>query len=635
MNYRREIDGLRAIAVVAVILCHAGFRLFGGGFVGVDVFFVISGYLITSIIISEKNAQTFSLANFYERRARRILPALYFVLLACLPFAWLWMDPIDLARFSESLSSVSVFASNIEFWKETSYFSSDAELKPLLHTWSLAIEEQYYVLFPLFIILSWKLGTRWIIGLVVAVAICSLAAAEWGSVNHPAATFYILPTRGWELLIGVLIAFFLFAKDETSIVAVSRPVEELAGIAGLALIGYAVLAFDKNTPFPSFYTLIPTAGTALLILFTTQRSVSGRLLGSKALVGTGLVSYGAYLWHQPMFAFARLRSLEKPPSWLVALLVMAAFVFGYLTWRYIERPFRDKDCVSKRTIVASAASISAAMFGLGLLGIFQGGFIGRLSSEQQQIVAYEQYKSAPIYREGQCFLKPEQSWVDFSAICSSIGTKSGSVLLWGDSLAASFSIGLRTVLPDAVIQYTAASCAPAINMAFPLSPYCKDINTFVLSEVGRIKPAVVALLANWSYYGDQTMAQLSETIAEIKAVSVGSKVVVVGSFPRWYPSLPRVMLEKQIYLNGVIYAYTPLLPDLYVEDAKIKSLALASGASFVSALDALCEKDNCLATAESNGHFEPTAFDKVHLTEAGSLHLAKLIAPLIVLQTKK
>jgi peptidoglycan/LPS O-acetylase OafA/YrhL len=633
MNYRSEIDGLRAIAVVPVILFHAGFQSFSGGFIGVDVFFVISGYLITSIIIAEKEAGTFSLINFYERRARRILPAMFFVLLACLPFAWLWMVPSDLKRFSESLISVSIFASNIEFWRESGYFATDAELKPLLHTWSLAIEEQYYVLFPMFIILCWQFGTRWIIGLLIAAAIFSLAAAEWGSVNHPAATFYFLPTRGWELLVGGFIAFFHFAKDETS--TLNGRVGELASIAGMALIAYAVFAFDKNTPFPSVYTLVPTLGTALLILFATQKTVFGRLLGSKVFAGIGLISYSAYLWHQPLFAFARLHSLEQPSSWLLASLAVSAIVFGYFTWRYIERPFRDKRRVNKKSIFALAALMSAALFSLGMLGFLKDGFVERLSSDERELLVYERYKHEPLYRDGQCFLEPEQSWVDFSPICSSIGARSGSVLLWGDSHAAAFSSGLRSVLPDAVIQYTASVCPPAINMVIPTRPHCKDINAFVLSEVKRIKPTVVVLLANWIGYDSiNVLAQISKTIAEIKEVSTATKIVVVGGLPQWKPSLPLVMFQKRMNVNVAALIYTPLLTDLYTKDAKLKFIALSSGASFASALDALCQKDNCLATAKLDNKFEPIAWDYAHLTEAGSLLLAKKLLPLIISQTK-
>ena len=209
MKYRAEIDGLRALAVLPVILFHAGFEWFGGGFVGVDVFFVISGYLITTIIISEMAEEKFSIINFYERRARRILPALFFVMAACIPFAWLWLTPSDLKDFGQSLVAVSTFSSNILFWLESGYFDTTSELKPLLHTWSLAVEEQYYILFPIFLLLTWRLGIKWVLILLSLLFFISLGVAQWGAYNKPFATFYLLPTRGWELLVGAFAAFYL------------------------------------------------------------------------------------------------------------------------------------------------------------------------------------------------------------------------------------------------------------------------------------------------------------------------------------------------------------------------------------------------------------------------------------------
>lgn len=224
MKYRKEIDGLRALAVLPVILFHAGFTTFSGGYVGVDIFFVISGYLITTIIVDEMDKGSFSLLNFYERRARRILPALFFVMLCTLPFAWFWMLPQDLKIFSQSLVAVPIFGSNVLFWLTGGYFDTASELKPLLHTWSLAVEEQYYVLFPVFLMLAWKLGKKWIISLLALVAIVSVIAAQWGSATHPSFTLYLLPTRAFEILIGALISLYINHKQ--SIILVSQSVSQ-------------------------------------------------------------------------------------------------------------------------------------------------------------------------------------------------------------------------------------------------------------------------------------------------------------------------------------------------------------------------------------------------------------------------
>lgn len=305
MKYRAEIDGLRALAVIPVILFHAGFEWFSGGFVGVDVFFVISGYLITTIIISEMAEGKFSMVNFYERRARRILPALFFVMAACLPFAWLWLTPSDLKDFGQSLIAVSFFSSNMLFWLESGYFDTAAELKPLLHTWSLAVEEQYYILFPIFLMLTWRLGVKWISIILSFVFLLSLGLAVLGTqyATNPqitSGTFFLLPTRGWELLVGVFAAFYLKYKTHPK----SRTFNQILSLLGFSMIAYSIIVFDETTPFPSLYALIPTIGTGLLILCAVPKTIVHKLLSLKAIVGIGLISYSAYLWHQPLLAFA-------------------------------------------------------------------------------------------------------------------------------------------------------------------------------------------------------------------------------------------------------------------------------------------------------------------------------------------
>ena len=304
LKYRPEIDGLRAIAVLPVILFHAGIGIFDGGFVGVDVFFVISGFLITSIIVKDVEAGTFSFMAFYERRARRILPALFVVMICCLPFAWMWLLPRELIAFSTSVISVCLFASNFLFWRQSGYFDAAAELKPLLHTWSLAVEEQYYIVFPIAVLFLWRFGRNGVIVSLALVAVASLLLSEWSWRNAPDANFYLLPTRAWELMAGALCSFVAVGPRPTRDNALSA--------LGLAAILFSVFWFDETTPFPSIYATVPVAGTCLVLLFATSGTVSCTVLSTRALVGTGLISYSAYLWHQPLFAFARTRSLTEP-----------------------------------------------------------------------------------------------------------------------------------------------------------------------------------------------------------------------------------------------------------------------------------------------------------------------------------
>ena len=387
MKYRAEIDGLRAIAVVPIILFHAGFEYFSGGFVGVDVFFVISGYLITTIILSEKEQGTFSLVNFYERRFRRILPALFMVMLVSLIFSLLWLMPSYMEDFSQSLMAVSTFSSNILFWRESGYWEISNELKPLLHTWSLAVEEQYYVLYPLFLMLMWHFHKDWSLGFFIVIAAISLATAQWGAYNKPIPTFYLLPTRAWELSIGAVIAYcFLYRKQTVRTLLSHKSVNEALGLLGLLMISYAVYVFDKGTPFPSLYALVPTVGTGLIILFSSSQTMVGRLLSIKPLVAVGLISYGAYLWHWPLLVFARHLSLTEPSELTFAILALLSFPLAYLSWRYIEKPFRTKSIFSRKAIFTLSFIGSVLFITVGLAGHFSNGFEDFWLSRQSESV---------------------------------------------------------------------------------------------------------------------------------------------------------------------------------------------------------------------------------------------------------
>ncbi|EJW21894.1 hypothetical protein IMCC14465_02880 [alpha proteobacterium IMCC14465] len=362
MKYRAEIDGLRALAVVPVILFHAGFEIFSGGFVGVDVFFVISGYLITTILIGDIENKRFSIVNFYERRARRILPALFFVMLVCIPFAWMWMLPNQMKGFSQSLVAVSLFASNILFWRQSGYFDAAAEEKPLLHTWSLAVEEQYYVVFPIFLILAWRFGKNRVFWMIVVMAAISLLLSEWGWRNKASANFYLAPTRAWELFAGSIAAFIVQKQGVQK--------NNLLALVGLAAIIFSIFFYDETTPFPSVYALVPVIGVVLLVLYAEKDTFAAKVLSTKGFVGIGLISYSAYLWHQPLFAFARVYKGGMAEEWLMVFLSAISLFFAYLSWKFIESPFREKRKVSSKGILYFSTAGILAFMSVGLYGHF-------------------------------------------------------------------------------------------------------------------------------------------------------------------------------------------------------------------------------------------------------------------------
>ncbi len=337
MKYRAEIDGLRALAVLPVILFHADFKLFSGGFVGVDVFFVISGYLITTILIQDIENSRFSILNFYERRARRILPALFFVVLVCIPISMIYLPPPELRNFFQSIVAVSLFASNVLFWKEGDwqeggYFDSEALDKPLLHTWSLAVEEQYYVIFPIFLILAWRFGKNRVFWMIVGMAAVSLLLSEWGWRHEFNANFYLAPTRAWELLSGSIAAFIVHKQGIKTNNALS--------MLGLIMIAFSIFVYDESTPFPSIFSLVPIVGVVLLILYAEKNTVAAKILSLKPLVALGLISYSAYLVHQPMLVYVKLASLDGISVLTKSISVITILLIASLMWRYIETPFR-------------------------------------------------------------------------------------------------------------------------------------------------------------------------------------------------------------------------------------------------------------------------------------------------------
>jgi peptidoglycan/LPS O-acetylase OafA/YrhL len=363
MPYRREIDGLRALAVVSVMLFHAGIPFFSGGFVGVDIFFVISGYLITSIILSDLNQGNFSLAHFYERRVRRILPALIFVLLVCFVLAWMLLPEGDLRKFSKSMTTVPLFFSNFFFWQEGDYFETVAELKPLLHTWSLGVEEQFYIFFPPVLMFAFSKAGGGRIGLLMAGLGClSFALGQIGIYYSPEAAFFLIPTRAWELLAGAGLAHH---SIRTVNPVVYLPIRHALSSLGLLCIVASIFGFDKDIPFPSYFTLLPVVGTLLIIKYADSKTLASRILGTKLCVGVGLVSYSAYLWHQPLLAFSKYYYPQQSFTFKFAILGTIVLL-AILTWRFVELPFRKADQFSRKFVFISSVSGSLILVALAV-----------------------------------------------------------------------------------------------------------------------------------------------------------------------------------------------------------------------------------------------------------------------------
>ena len=357
MKYRHEIDGLRALAVVPVIFFHAGFELFSGGFVGVDVFFVISGYLITTILIEDIEKKRFSIVNFYERRARRILPALFFVMFVCIPFAWMWMLPDPLENFGQSIVATTLSANNVLLYLTSGYQDLASGFKPLLHTWSLGVEEQYYLVFPLLLLLTWQLGKGIFLLSIIALSVLSFSLSEWLSRENSEAAFFLIHTRAWELFFGSIAAFVVQKQGVKK--------NNLLAFVGLSAIFFSIFFYDETTPFPSVYTLVPVLGVVLLVLYADKETVVAKLLSIKGFVGIGLVSYSAYLWHWPLFAFSKIYQQTEPSYLINMMLIVATFILSYVSWKYIEKPFRNMSTINLNVFIVTVAISSLGLLGFG------------------------------------------------------------------------------------------------------------------------------------------------------------------------------------------------------------------------------------------------------------------------------
>src|SRR6056300_24596 len=359
LTYRPEIDGLRAIAVGAVIFYHAQITIFGhqpfkGGFIGVDIFFVISGYLITSIILKELvTTGSFSFKYFYERRVKRILPALLFVMLVSLPFAWMYLLPISFVDFSKSILYSLGFSSNFYFlYSGQKYGAVSGLFKPFLHTWSLSVEEQFYILFPIVLLITFKYFRKYLIHILILGFFVSLGLAEWGSRNYPAYNFYVLPTRGWELLAGSLLAYFEITNGKRS---KNQLLNLIFPSVGIILIGHSILFFNDEMFHPSFYTLSPIIGVCLIIWFSNKNELITKILSTKLFVGIGLISYSLYLWHYPIFAFSRTTSLIDGNIFIQFFVAIIIIILSIISYYFIERPARNKN--NKFKVVLSLVTI--------------------------------------------------------------------------------------------------------------------------------------------------------------------------------------------------------------------------------------------------------------------------------------
>lgn len=610
LKYRPEIDGLRAVAVLAVILFHADVPGMSGGYVGVDVFFVLSGYLITGILLRELDAGQFSIASFYERRIRRILPALFLVLVVCIPVGWFLMNPYAFWRFGQGLVAVTLFSSNILYWQTTNYFTEKMG-NPLLHTWSLGVEEQFYLFFPLLLMLVWRFGRKWLWWAIGFIALASLAISQVSVASGAVvAAYYLAPSRAFELMVGSMVAMAAFQER---IPELPRYWNGFLGWAGLAAILWGVGMFTEETPFPGLHALIPTLGTAAMLAFVRVEDTLGRLLSMKLMVTVGLVSYSAYLWHQPIFAFVHIAGF-RPGSLVSVALGLASVVLAWLSWRYVEGPFRDRQRMSRRTIFRWAAISSGLMIAIGVFIMVTHGVSGRFTDDE---VKWWQYTD--IRKHGTYTMQRFDEHI--GPFTDRPGKK---VLVIGDSYGQDFA--------NMVFEAGAWQDAEVRSVTVPFECQVvyvdRDVSSYIpgnkrpLCETNRIKRAmdqvqeadIIILVSRWQKWAAELLPQ---TIAHMK-LRPDQRLFVIG--PKDFG--PVDIRELLALGREGRLAKRQLVPDsvLQVNDLLKRTLPKEV---FVDQIGALCgDGDACPLVV---GDDKLISYDGLHLTQEGARYLGERV----------
>ncbi len=621
--YRKEIDGLRAIAVVPVVLFHAGFNYFSGGFVGVDVFFVISGYLITSIILRQKTEKSFSIFRFYEKRIRRILPVLFLVILLCIPLAFIFMLPHQLKDFSQSLIATVFFSSNIFFYLKTDYFNDLSEVSPLLHTWSLAIEEQFYLVFPLVLAGIWKFKKKWSVFILLCLGGYSLLLTQYNFYQNPTGNFYLIHTRAWELVIGALCAFYLFRKPKEHKIF-TQTINSALGAIGVILILFAVTYFDERIPYPSFYTLLPTIGTALIILFASNNNYLVRFLSNRLLVYMGLLSYSLYLWHQPLFAFARIISKNNVSGLNYVLLIILSLALSIFSYKYCESIFRDRKKVSIKKLFLVLGILFVMFIGFGYSGHKSDGFMSYKYNKLEP-----EYKNIVINRN-KVFGVRQHLWDSVSKYAKEpykLANKKNTLIL-GDSKSEDLYVALH--LNKHFFEYNEfrqlrldEDCMQNFDKydyKNETSVCLKEINNVLGSNL--LKESEVVVLSNtWTYFANKNVVAFANYL-----VSREKKVYVVstGNFND-LASLSMEIAQREIpseELNS--FLFKNIRQDWKkISDQLKEELKGINNVYFLEKLDLFCniENETCNLFLDSKA----LIYDTGHVTKEGAYFMGKEI----------
>lgn len=618
LSYRPDVDGLRAVAVLLVIFGHLK-QYALGGYIGVDIFFVISGYLISAHILSEMREGRFSIVTFYERRIRRIFPALLVMLAFTSLLAWRYLYPSELADYARSLIAAIFSVSNLLFWHQAGYFDAPSLVKPLLHTWSLAVEEQFYVFFPLFLVLIRKFLPTRLKSAIFAFTGITFALSVYYVHRDASAAFFFAPLRAWELLFGTILSQHYLPDIRRAIC------RHIASVGGLLLIFIPAFVYTEATPFPGLAALPPCLGAALLIAAgETGPSLGGRLLSLRPVVFVGLISYSLYLWHWPILVFQTIGNLlinDPDSSRRVKIAIFAvSLLLGYLSWRFVETPFRKGRFRPARTPLFLVNGAAVALLSLAAVAaLLSHGAPRRFPADALRAASYLNTKMDAPYNGGTCFFGPDDQYRTFQpAACFHDVPGKKTYLLMGDSHAGHLWPGLHAVFPELNLSEASASYCPVLTPEGEGRPACRQIVDYLYQQYLPHHSIDTLILAGRWIPAD--IPQITAFLAYARAHRI--PVLLVGPALEYDTPLPRLVATS-------LRDHDPGLPERHRLkapqrlDAQFAALARDTWhVPYLSIYDDLCTPAACPALAAPG---IPLLFDTHHFTPEGSLLLAQSI----------
>jgi peptidoglycan/LPS O-acetylase OafA/YrhL len=649
--YRADVDGLRAIAVVPVLLYHAQVWPFTGGYVGVDIFFVISGYLIASLLVREIDDSEFSIALFYKRRIRRIFPALFSVVLFSIVVGYFLFMPLEFKRLAESTVAISVFASNVLFWLTSGYFDGDASLKPLLHTWSLAVEEQFYVVFPFLLFFVLKVARQRAVTIFAILALISFALSILQISRDSAGAFYLLSSRAWELILGVLLALRK-SRTEQSLLT-----ENTLGTIGILMILWSVFTFSEKTSFPGWNALLPSLGAAFVLRSgACSQTFVARALSAPTLVFIGLISYSLYLWHWPLIVFAKYYLMQDLNWRETAVILILSTVTAVISWRFVEIPFRKRSSISRQSYLptfGSAAVVTVLSLSVGLLVYFSQGFPQRLPQDVRILAMGALDTDAG---KTSCDSKPMRE-IRAGHVCELgyLAAPTSTFAVLGDSIAISLLPAVDAAASEAQQKgaiLTRGGCYPALGVRPLYDTKNIDCDEYPGTSIAYIKshPSIISVIivARWTaaaegtVFGgkdlfiadkysmeagyDENKRVFSRTLEQTITALAGRKIFIVLSVPEHFVDVARMAAMSK-------YLGRPVRLDVSREDFDVRQsfvrktiYGMAERLHFrvIDVGSRLCNQSSCIAIKDGHSLY----VDGDHLSKFGALEVRDLFRPI-------